>query len=123
MSDEQVLYPEVVNASGFGDAQSRKLYDAIVGVTNKLFPNKQGQVFTLALTSAGLVKNPVTFNNYYFQNSQVIDGYFNEVDMDALGNAIGGTVSEGISNQLPGVMTGIAIGAGSFIVLRLLKVI
>lgn len=113
----------MIHSSGFGDAQSRKLYDAIVGVTGKLFPGKQGQVFTLALTSAGLVKNPVTFNNYYRQNSQVIDGYFNQVDMDALGDAIGGTVGEGISNQMPGLMTGIAIGAGSFIVLRLLKVI
>src|SRR6056297_3118598 len=100
------------------DNSSRKIYDAIIGMSEKVFPNRRGQVFTIALTGAGLANNAIDLNQYYLQNNDVIDGYFNRINMDKLGDAIGGSVDNSLKEQLPVFIAGAVLGVGSMVVLK-----
>lgn len=113
---------EVVSSqlgSPTSDSQSRIIYDSVVGVTDTIFPNKKGQVFTIALTTAGLAKSNIDLNRYYLQNSEVIDGYFNRVDYDKLGDAIGGSIDQGMREKIPAFVAGAIIGVGIKTLLRI----
>lgn len=116
-------YMEVHSSlAGVSDAGKRKIYDAIVSMGDTIFPSKRGQVFTLALTAGGLANNGADLNKYYWDHSKVIDGYFNRIDMKALGDAVGPGVGERVSGKLPAVVTGMALGFGAALVLRVFRI-
>ena len=110
-------------AAPLSDNGSRKIYDAIIGMSEKVFPNRRGQVFTIALTGAGLVNNAIDLNQYYLQNNDVIDGYFNRINMDKLGDAIGGSVDNSLKEQLPVFIAGAVLGVGSMVVLKAFRIL
>lgn len=122
---EDAEFTEVSTSLGepITDDSKRKLYDAIVSMSEKVFPGRRGQVFTLALTAGNLAHNPIDLNRYYLQNSTVIDGYFNRIDMNALGDAIGEPIDQSIRDQVPALVVGATMGVGISLLLRVLKIV
>jgi hypothetical protein len=122
---EEAEFVEVSNTLGepINNDSTRKLYDAVVNMSERLFPNKRGQVFTLALSAGNLVHNPIEMQSYYMRNSAVIDGYFNRVDMDALGDAIGDSVDQSIRDQVPALVVGATMGVGIALLLRVFRIV
>jgi hypothetical protein len=118
-ADYEIVSSQLGNA--VVDNPNRKLYDAIIGMSEKLFPNRRGQVFTVALTGAGLANNPIDLNRYYLQNATVIDGYFNRINMEALGNAIGDPVGRSIQEQIPALVAGAALGVGISLIVGVIR--
>ena len=106
-------------STSLAGSQSRIIYDSIVGATDKLFPNRKGQVFTVAITASGLAKSNIDLNQYYMRNADVIDGYFNRIDYDALGDAIGGAIDQGMREKIPAFVAGAIIGVGIKTLLRI----
>lgn len=115
-----VLYSESQNTFLADQSGSKSQFvSAVSGILDQLVGARRGKIFTGAINAAGLAEDPAELQRYYEQNSAVIDGYFQRVDMVKMAEYIGGDAGSSISKEVrdwleraPAFAFGAVLGGG-----------
>ena len=107
---------------GMGDLKSylrhtsRNAFKKAIGLADRALSGRKGQVATTALVLADLTKDKQSFQQVFNQNANVINRYFEHVDLQAVSDMVG--LQDSVANSKPvsmikhaGILSvGIAIG-------------
>ncbi|HKJ33991.1 MAG TPA: hypothetical protein VKA34_19320 [Balneolales bacterium] len=119
IEDAQIIGENQLGApSGSGTSQKGKLPNWIVTLANLVTYNDKGKLATQALSAYNVVKNKPQFEAYFQQHKDVINGYFNQIDLQKVNQQFGsqakpvltGAIKGVAANNLPGLLFGLAGG-------------
>jgi hypothetical protein len=102
------------------------LYSTIVDLLSR---GRRGQAFTWAVNGADLSNNPAALQQYYDGNSEVLDDYFRQVNIDRMFEIITKDPetklprfsAPWVRRRLPAFMIGISLGAAGLAIYNSIK--
>ncbi|MCW9709045.1 hypothetical protein [Fodinibius salsisoli] len=114
--DYQIVDDGMGDLSSYLRHTSRNAFKKAIGLADRALSGRKGQAATTALVLAGLTKDRRSFQGVFNRNADVINQYFEHVDLQAVSDMIG--LQETVAKSKPvaiikhvGIFSaGIAIG-------------
>lgn len=75
--------------SGYIELGNGEVFNFITNQIDSLTSGRKGRVFTEAVILSEIAKNPIGLRSRYQANREILDSYFEEIDLNKLANKIG----------------------------------
>ncbi len=116
----------IIDEQHYTDLGDSGLPDWLINVADVITKNRKGGYITDALISQGLAKNPQALRQIFGANKAAINAYFEQIDLQALNQELGGKVvpiietkaRDLVKNNVPGLVVGLLVGATAISLFR-----